>query len=293
MGNLKEVRTRILSVQSTKQITSAMKLVSASKLNRAQNAILNLRPYSAKMLEIMHHISSNVEDMKSNPYAGRKNEAEKTLIVPITSNRGLCGAFNANVIKRTIQIVQNELQGKDYDLFCIGKNGADYFKRYEYSILGINTEIFDDLSFDHAVILAENFMKLYADKAYSRIILVYNKFKNAATQVLMKESFLPIEGEIQEDNKEENHKNEWYIFEPSKKEILEALIPKTLKVQFYKALLDSYAAEHGARMTAMHQATENADELLKDLKLSYNKARQAAITNEILEIVSGANALKE
>jgi F-type H+-transporting ATPase subunit gamma len=295
MANLKEVRVRIASVKSTRQITSAMKMVAASKLRRAQNAILGMRPYAQKLHEIMQNLSSGLDGSDKGIYAQNRGN-ERVLLVPITSNRGLCGAFNANIIKATTSYIHTnlpaQLKSGNVDLYCIGKKGADIFKSRRYSIVEINTDIFDDLTFDNSVVIAEELMQIFAEKKYDQIILIYNQFKNAAVQVLQVEQFLPVSKSIADESAAETEPKANYIFEPNKEEILEALVPKSIKVQLYKALADSLAAEHGARMTAMHQATENADSLLKDLNLSYNKARQAAITNEILEIVSGAEALK-
>ncbi len=296
MANLKEVRTRIASVQSTRQITSAMKMVAAAKLRKAQNAITALRPYASKLMEIMEDLSKSLEGSNENVYAAER-ELRKVLIIPVTSNRGLCGAFNINVVKETLNIIdttfKTQFEAGAVDLFCIGKKGADLFKSRGITPVKVNTQIFDELTFDNTVVLSEELMQQFADGTYDKIILVYNQFKNAAVQILKSEQYLPISSdEQQESNKATEHKSVDYIFEPGKEEILSELIPKSLKVQLYKALIDSFAAEHGARMTAMHKATDNADELLKELKLSYNKARQAAITNEILEIVSGAEALK-
>ena len=293
MPNLKEVRTRIASVKSTRQITSAMKMVSASKLRRAQNAILSMRPFAAKLHEIMQNLSHDLEGSEEGVWADDRGD-HKVLIIPITSNRGLCGAFNANVAKAAKSLIEEkystQMNAGNVDIMCLGKKGADSLSWF-YKINEINTEIFDDLSFDNAVVIAERLMNEFFEKKYDKIILIYNQFKNAAVQILQKEQFLPVTESTEEvDKLTEVQAN--YIFEPNKEDILEALVPKTIKIQLYKALLDSFAAEHGARMTAMQQATDNAEELLKDLKLSYNKARQAAITNEILEIVGGAEALK-
>ena len=293
MPNLKEVRIRINSVNSTRQITSAMKMVAASKLRKAQNAILNMRPYAQKLQHIMQDLSSDMEDSDEGLYSAIRSE-EKILIVTITSNRGLCGAFNSNVVKSAINLVEGKYaeQNKkgNLSIMCLGKKGADGLNSYGITPVEVNNEIFDALTFDNAVPIAENLMAEFAEKKYDKIILIYNQFKNAAVQLLQEEPFLPIvESDNHETTGEENNPN--YIFEPNKEEILEALVPKAIKVQLYKALLDSFASEHGARMTAMHMATENADELIKDLKLTYNKARQASITNEILEIVGGAEAL--
>lgn len=292
MANLKEVRTRISSVQSTMQITSAMKMVAASKLRKAQNAIITMRPYASKLKEIMQNLSSSLDGSSDSVYGTDKGD-EKVLLIPITSNRGLCGAFNANIVKETVSLIktnfQQQLEKNNVSLFCIGSKGADLLKSKGYTINKVNHEIFDELTFENVLAIAEELMKQFSEGEYDKIILVYNQFKNAASQIIINEQFLPL---IESEEKEEasSHQAD-FIFEPSKQEILEEIIPKTIKIQLYKAILDSFASEHGARMTAMHQATDNANELLKELKLSYNKARQAAITNEILEIVGGAEAL--
>ena len=296
MANLKEVRNRISSVKSTKQITNAMKMVAAARLRKAQNAILTMRPYAAKLQEIMQDVGESLEASAENVFTTNR-EPNKVLVLVITSNRGLCGAFNINVVKRAIELLNNEFsqqyQSGNVNLFCIGKKGADLLKTREYPIAKIETDIFNHLDYESVTPMAEKLMEEYKAGDYDQIILVYNQFKNAAVQVLQTEQFLPIVNhtEAHPDDKVENKKAD-YIFEPGKEEILTELIPKTLKIQLYKALLDSQAAEHGARMTAMHKATDNATELIKELNLTYNKARQAAITNEILEIVSGAEALK-
>ena len=294
MASLKEVRNRITSVNSTRQITSAMKMVSASKLRRAQNAIINMRPYAQKLLSIMQDLTNDMDGSDEGKFATNRGY-HKVLIVTITSNRGLCGAFNANVVKNAINLIEgkySEQQKKgNVSLMCLGKKGADGLISAGYKPVEIITDIFDQLSFENAVPIAEEIMQSFVDKKFDKVILIYNQFKNAAVQLLQDEQFLPIteSTEKEGDSKDEIKAN--YIFEPNKEDILEALVPKAIKVQLYKALLDSYASEHGARMTAMHQATENADEMLKALKLKYNKARQASITNEILEIVGGAEAL--
>lgn len=294
MASLKEVRVRISSVNSTRQITSAMKMVAASKLRRAQNAILNMRPYAQKLHSIMQDISNDLDNSDEGKYATDRG-SNNVLIVTITSNRGLCGAFNANIVKSALDLIENkyseQYKNGNVNVMCIGKKGADGLISAGYKPIDIVTDIFDHLSFETSIPIAEELMMLFTDKKYDKIVLIYNQFKNAAVQLLQEEQFLPVvdNSEKATDSSEESKAN--YIFEPSKEEILEALVPKTIKVQLYKALLDSFASEHGARMTAMHQATENADEMLKDLKLTYNKARQASITNEILEIVGGAEAL--
>lgn len=295
MPSLKEVRTRITSVKSTRQITSAMKMVSASKLRRAQNAIMSMRPYASKLHEIMQNLSHDLEGSDEGVWAEDRGD-KHVLLVTITSNRGLCGAFNANVVKETVVLINEKFSSQyksgNLDIMCLGKKGADTLKAWGYNPTEVNSEIFDDLSFDNAVQIADKLMSDFVDKKYDKIILIYNQFKNAAVQILRAEQFLPVTEAETTADETNNEAAANYIFEPNKHEILEALVPKTIKIQLYKALLDSFAAEHGARMTAMHKATENADELLKSLKLSYNKARQAAITNEILEIVGGAEALK-
>ncbi len=292
MANLKEVRTRIESVNSTRQITSAMKMVAASKLRRAQNAITTMRPYAAKLQELMQDLNRSVEQADDNKYAVVR-PAEKILLVPVTSNRGLCGAFNTNVIRATVKLINEDYEAQhkagNLKVFCIGKKGEDFFKSRKISIYKANNHVFDNLVFTEVVPIAQELMDVFVAGEFDQIIFVYNQFKNAATQLLIHEQFLPVEMPQLEDDKQ--HEGVDYIFEPGKDEILDELIPKSLKIQVYKMLLDSFASEHGARMTAMHKATDNATELLKDLKLSYNKARQAAITNEILEIVGGANAL--
>lgn len=292
MPSLKEVRIRITSVNSTKQITSAMKLVAASKLRRAQDAILKMRPYAAKLKEILQGISSSLEEQDENIYA-RQSSGGQILIIPVSSNRGLCGAFNANVIKATLRYIDEnfsaEMEEGRVSLLCIGKKVSEHFQRRGFQVVSSHIEIFDELSFENSSAIAGTIMEDFAQGRYNKVVMVYNHFRNAAYQIVEDEQFLPIEPV---EGEEEKSLNLDYIFEPSKKEIIDELIPKSLKIQFYKALLDSFASEHGARMTAMHQATDNADELLKTLKLTYNKARQAAITNEILEIVGGAEALK-
>jgi len=295
MANLKEVRTRIESVKSTQQITSAMKMVAASKLRKAQNAIIKLRPYASKLHEILQNLSKSIEDSKENAFS-EVREADKILLIIIASNRGLCGAFNSNIIKAANNLMatkySKQFKSGKLEIFCIGKKISDYYSKEDYKIAEISNKIFDDLSFENVAPIAENLMKDFSEKKYDRIEIIYNQFKNAAFQRLITEQYLPIVSDGQSDSQHQEV-NANYIFEPSKEEILKELIPKSLKIQLYKAILDSYASEQGARMTAMHQATENAKEILKDLKLSYNKARQAAITNEILEIVSGANALND
>lgn len=295
MANLKEVRNRIASVKSTKQITSAMKLVAAAKLRRAQDAIIKMRPYASKLHDILSDLGAAMEESNEHIYSDKK-DVNHVLLVVITSNRGLCGSYNVNVVKRAVQLLQTDLAplhaAQKVSVVCYGKKGADLMKSRKIPVKEVNVEIFNQLDFEHAAPLAEGLMKDFETGTYDKIILLYNRFKNAAVQILETEQFLPVEEQPELTHQEKNKRRTNYLFEPGKEEILTELIPKTLKIQLYKALLDSYAAEHGARMTAMHQATENATDLLKDLNLSYNKARQAAITKEILEIVSGAEALK-
>ncbi len=292
MANLKEIRTRIASVKSTRQITSAMKMVSAAKLRRAQDAIMQLRPYADKLNEILMNLSADVS-LQNNVYA-EVRDLNKVLIVVITSNKGLCGGFNSNVIKRSIYLAEEkykELFKKDkVDFFVIGKRAFDYLRARKYRIIAEENNLLNGLSFDNASPVIERLMKMYINKQYDRIEIVYNQFKNAAVQVLTTEQFLPV-AEDKKDKTEHAFTYE-YIFEPSREFILVRLIPRSLKIKFYRSLLDSFAAEHGARMTAMHQATDNASQMIQALTLQYNKARQASITKEILEIVSGAEALK-
>lgn len=293
MANLKEIRGRIVSVNSTKQITSAMKMVSAAKLRRAQDAIVQMRPYANKLQEILSNLSASL-DSSEGAYAEQR-AVKNVLIVAITSNRGLCGAFNNNVIKTTLKVAA-EYQGKaNVSVLSVGKKANDYFKNSALNIKASDfphntNEIFGNLTFVASSAIAENVMRHFLDKGIDKVYLVYNKFKNAAMQELMTEQFLPVLPPKVDANASSKQLD--YIFEPGKSEIVQELIPKVLKTQFFKALLDSHASEHGARMTAMHKATDNATELVKALKLTYNKARQAAITNEILEIVGGAEALK-
>ncbi|WP_373057265.1 ATP synthase F1 subunit gamma [Zunongwangia sp. H14] len=284
MANLKELRSRITSVSSTMQITSAMKMVSAAKLSKAQDAIEAMRPYSEKLTQLLQDLSATLDDDSSSKFA-EEREVKNVLIVAISSNRGLAGAFNTNIIKAVRQRAKEKHPGKNVEFYTIGKKANDILRK-NFSIYKNNNGIYDDLNFDHVAEIAEELMQLFLDGKYDKIEIVYNQFKNAATQIVTEEQFLPIPKFEGETNKQLD-----YIFEPSKIEIVRELIPKSLKMQLYKALRDSFASEHGARMTAMHKATENATELRDDLKLTYNKARQASITNEILEIVGGAEAL--
>ena len=284
MANLKEWRSRITSVSSTMQITSAMKMVSAAKLSRAQDAITQMRPYSEKLTQLLQDLSATLDDDASSKYA-EEREVKNVLMVAISSNKGLAGAFNTNIVKAVKYKALNDYDAKKVDLYTLGKKANDVLKK-DYGVFKNNNEIYDDLSYENVSAIAEELMQLFLDEKYDKIVLVYNQFKNAATQIVQHEQFLPIEQFETEEEKQLD-----YIFEPSKDEIVKELIPKSLKMQLFKALRDSFASEHGARMTAMHKATDNAKELRDDLKLSYNKARQASITNEILEIVGGAEAL--
>ncbi len=289
MANLKEIRNRISSVSSTMQITSAMKMVSAAKLKKAQDAITAMRPYSEKLTELLQNLSATLDDDTGSKYSDQR-EVNKILVVAITSNRGLAGAFNTNIIKEARNLAGNTYAGKQVDFMTLGKKGNDILKKTG-TVIENNNAIFDDLTFDNTSEIAEKLMLLFSEGKYDRIIVVYNNFKNAATQIVMTEQFLPILPPKPIEGQEKKTNETFYIFEPLKEEIVEALIPKSLKTQLFKSLRDSVASEHGARMTAMHKATDNATELRDELKLQYNKARQASITNEILEIVGGAEAL--
>jgi len=284
MANLKEIRNRINSVSSTMQITSAMKMVSAAKLKKAQDAITAMRPYAEKLTELIQNISATLEGDAAGVYAEQR-EVNKVLLVVITSNRGLCGAFNANVIKATRTLIDTTYAGKNVDVLTIGKKGYDLVGKTE-TVFANRSDLFDALTFVNVEAVAQQIMDAFIEGTYDKVELVYNQFKNAATQIVLTEQFLPLKPIETETNVATD-----YIYEPSKEEIILNLIPTSLKTQLYKAVLDSNAAEHGARMTAMHKATDNAKDLRDQLKLTYNKARQAAITNEILEIVGGAEAL--
>ncbi len=285
MANLKEIRNRITSVQSTMQITSAMKMVSAAKLKKAQDAITAMRPYAEKLTELLQSVSATLDFDAGGQYTSQR-EINKVLIVAITSNRGLCGAFNTNVIKQA-KVVADGYAGKQVDIFAIGKKGNDVLRKTN-TVIANKSEIFDNLTFENVAEIAKVLTEKFISGEYDKIEVVYNQFKNAATQIVQTEQFLPL-APIASDKPASTGD---YIFEPSKEEIVLTLIPKSLKTQLYKSIRDSFASEHGARMTAMHKATDNATELRNQLKLTYNKARQAAITNEILEIVGGAEALK-
>ncbi len=293
MANLKAIRIRIASVKSTRQITSAMKMVSAAKLRKAQDKIVSLRPYANKLQEIQIGLSQSLADSEIENVYGRDTLPEKILIVVVTSNRGLCGAFNSNVIKEAKRIISEQYNEQytrgDLSILTIGKKGFDYFRKLRINMLPEQNNLLNDLSYDNVARVAEEVMSSFVLKDFDRVELIYNRFKNAAVQNLTNELFLPVEsvppGNIKTPPVD-------YIYEPDRVNIIKELIPKSLKIQFYKAVLNSFVAEHGARMTAMHKATDNATQMIKDLTLQYNKARQAAITNQILEVVSGAEALR-
>jgi F-type H+-transporting ATPase subunit gamma len=286
MANLKEIRNRISSVSSTMQITSAMKMVSAAKLKKAQDAILAMRPYSEKLSSLLGRLSSSIGEEVENHYAD-KRPVKKVLFVVISSNRGLCGAFNSNVIKTAHQAITETSSSAEVEVISIGKKAKDALKN-KTKVIADHSDIFDNLNYESATEISEQIIASFIAKQYDEVRVVYNSFKNAATQIVKNEQLLPI---VQEQSSETT--TEDYIYEPSAEEMVNQLIPKALKVQFFKAIRDSFASEHGARMTAMHKATDNATELRNQLKLTYNKARQAAITNEILEIVGGAEALND
>jgi F-type H+-transporting ATPase subunit gamma len=292
MSSLKEIRTRIASVSSTKQITSAMKMVSAAKLRRAQDSILKLRPYAIKLREIVNNLSNDSEISGENIYL-KNRKINKVLLIVISSNRGMCGAFNSNVIKKAMLVAeenyQQQLKEGNVSFITIGKKAFEYFKNKRYNIVYSRNDLFDNPSFQSILSFSQMIMKDYTDEKYDKIEIIYNQFKNAAVQILTEEQFLPVEIKQSENKTKKNYD---YIFEPSKEEIINSMVPKSIQVHLFKAILDSIAAEHGARMTAMHKATDNAIEIIKDLTLHYNKARQASITKEILEIVGGAEALK-
>jgi F-type H+-transporting ATPase subunit gamma len=293
MANLKAIRIRITSFKSTRQITSAMKMVSAAKLRKAQDKIVRLRPYASKLHELLIDLSLSLSESEIENVYGRVSPPEKVLIIVITSNRGLCGAFNTNVINETRRVISekyaDQLRKGNLKLLAIGKKGFDYFKRQKVNMLPEQNNLYNELTFENVSRVAEGLMSSFELLEFDRVELIYNQFKNAAVQNLTNEVFLPVETIPSGVNKTAPAD---YIYEPDKEEIIQELIPKSLKIQFYKAVLDSFVAEHGARMTAMHKATDNATDLIRDLTLQYNKARQATITNQILEVVSGAEALR-
>ena len=293
MANLKAIRIRITSVKSTRQITSAMKMVSAAKLRKAQDKIVRLRPYANKLHEILVGLTQSLAYSELENIYGRVSSPEKILVVVITSNRGLCGAFNTNVIKEARRVITekypDQYQKGNLTLLTIGKKGFDYFRKQKINILPEQNNLLHDLTFDNVAVVAEKVMSSFAAGEFDRVDLIYNQFKNAAIQNLTNEIFLPVEA-VPEGKVKSNPVD--YIYEPNQEDIVKDLIPKSLKIQFYKAVLNSFVAEHGARMTAMHKATDNATGMIRDLTLLYNKARQATITNQILEVVSGAEALR-
>ncbi len=295
MANLKEVRTRIASVTSTMQMTSAMKMVAASKLRKSQSAIIALRPYASKLSEIMGNLTLSVGDSRQGVYSTPR-EVKKMLLIPVASNKGLCGIFNANVIKRTYHLLSHEFaelnaQGK-VDILCIGMKCEEMLKARKYHVIGNKNDLLDGVNYERSAEFAEELMKYYVDGTYDRIVFVYNQFKNAGSQILIEEQYLPIESTERSTAAAGRSEGE-YLFQPNKNDILDAITPKSLRMQVYKILLDSFTSEQGSRMVAMTKATDNATELLKELNVMYNKARQGAITNELVEIVSGANALNE
>jgi len=300
MSSLKEIRTRIASVKSTQKITSAMKMVAAAKLKKAQDAVLNLRPYASKLYGILIDITKSIDNKEIETEYLRESkkdkENEKVLLVVITSNKGLCGAFNSNTIKKGVELANGRYakQAKNGDLYfyTIGRKGSEFFRSKGYNVYGSNDDILENATFKDAAPFIQSIMDTFVNKEFDRIEIIYNKFKNAAVYLLTEESFLPIDINMENGNGNGGDNHFDYIYEPGKVEIAKNLIPKILRIQFYEAILESLAAEHGARMTAMHKATDNATDLIKDLQLSYNKARQAAITSEISEVVSGAEALK-
>ena len=287
MANLKEVKNRIASVNSTQQITKAMKMVAAAKLRKAQEAIMQLRPYASKLDEILSNVSSTADDSLEIKYAKTSSEIKNVLIISVTSDRGLCGGFNSNIFKKTKATIASKFSDANVEILCIGKKANDHFKKNDFKVISDYATVLKDVSFDKVKEAAEYAMDSFVEGKYDVVELVYNEFKNVATQVVISEQFLPIVAAP----KEEVSVATDYIFEPNKEFIVKDLIPKSLKIQVYKAVLESNASENGARMTAMDKATENAGELLKELKLTYNRTRQAAITTEILEIVGGAEAL--
>jgi F-type H+-transporting ATPase subunit gamma len=293
MANLKAIRIRITSVKSTRQITSAMKMVSAAKLRKAQDKIVRLRPYANKLHEILVGLSQSLSGSEVDNVYGRNSSPDKVLLVVITSNRGLCGAFNTNVIKEARRIISekyyDQFNNGNLTLLPIGKKGFEYFRKQKANMLPDQNNLLHNLTFDSVAVVAEQVMKSFTSGEFDRVELIYNQFKNAAVQNLTNEIFLPVEAVS--DGKIKSTPID-YIYEPNEEEIVNELIPKSLIIQFYKAVLDSFVAEHGARMTAMHKATDNATTMIRDLTLQYNKARQSTITNQILEVVSGAEALR-
>jgi len=290
MANLKEIRQRIASVQTTRQVTSAMKLVSAAKLRKAQDAVIKIRPFANKLTEILANLSETLQESEECVFTKSKGDGSRLLVIAINSNRGLCGAFNANINKMTAQVVADSAsQGlTNVDILAIGKNAYESAKRNKLNVSEQN-DLYANIDFEHVSPIMDKIMDDFNAGRYDKVVMIYNNFKNASTQEVVTEQLLPIS--VDEGGKPSVSSN--YIFEPSEKSLIDKILPMTLRMQLYKAVLNSYAAEHGARMTAMHKATDNATDLLRNLNLQYNKARQAAITNEITEIVGGADALKE
>jgi F-type H+-transporting ATPase subunit gamma len=292
MANLKEIRNRLVSVKTTRQITNAMKMVSAAKLRKAQDATIQMRPYANTLQQVLSDACLNSDGDGDDLYR-KQRELKSILLVVITSNKGLCGAFNANIVKSAITDISENFKSIEQlgklEILCIGKKGAELFKAKGYNVGQTHHELLEKLEYKTARLIAIDIIQKYLDGDYDLIKLYYNQFRNAGTQIVTVEQFLPFPGLPENKEKKENYD---FILEPSQNEIIKELIPKSLRIQLFKALLDSMASEHGARMTAMHKATDNASELIKALQLEYNKARQAAITNEILEIVGGAEALK-
>lgn len=294
MANLKEIRNRISSVKSTRQITSAMKMVSAAKLRRAQDNVIQLRPYADKLAQVLYNISNNLSLIEDNPYINQQ-EMKRAAIVVITSNKGLCGAFNANVIKQAVHHIETShtrlnQQGM-VDVITIGKKGSEFFRSRNYNVVATYDDVFDNLNYENTALVIKELASKFLKGYYNKIEMVFNRFKNAALQELRTDQLLPLKP-LTDISEDDNLSSTFYLYEPGEKEIMNKLVPKIVNINFYGALLDSFASEHGARMTAMHKATDNATDLIKDLTLVYNKARQATITNEILEIVGGAEALK-
>ena len=293
MANLKEVKNRISSVTSTQQITKAMKMVAAAKLRRAQDKIMQMRPYSERMSKVIENVTSGMAEGVENIYA-EERELNRVLLVVVTSDRGLCGAFNSSIFKATVAMIEEKYSyEKEMDhlmIMPIGKKSLEYFKKRDYLVVERFSNLIHDLSFENARHAGDYILENFANGYFDRVEIVYNEFKNVAQQIVVKEQFLPVTSSVGEQEEDSENSID-YIMEPSKEFIFKEIVPKSLKIQFYKALLESNASEHGARMTAMDKATENAGELLKELKLTYNRTRQAAITKEILEIVGGAEAL--
>ncbi len=295
MASLKEIKNRISSIASTKQITSAMKLVAAAKLKRGQDKIIQIRPYVNKFNEILKEVSSSVDKKHASVYSELREE-KKILIVLIASNRGLCGAFNSNICKTALQYVEKnysaQLKKNNVSFFCISKKANDFISKHKLPIIKNDDTILDDVIFNNTTVLADYLMNSFVNKEFDKIDIIYNSFKNAAVYNQITETFLPVAVDNTDNSTQKTLTKTEYILEPSVEKIIDEMIPKSLKIQLYKIILDSFVAEQGARMTAMHQATDNASELIKNLTLQYNKARQTAITNELIEITSGADALK-